>query len=161
MGRTLAAMTGMVHIEVDRFHTEPPDVARERRIERTEWIAAYRAAYIEVEEALTAGKSVAFDAVSYRRLQRDRIRRIATNHGVAMTIIYLDVPPAVARARMIENRLTPRRPNVPDADFDEVCAGMQPPMADEIWVAYKPSEPLEDWIRREIGAHTERKEKTG
>lgn len=161
MGRALAELAGTVHVEVDRFHAGRPDDFAERRVERTEWIAAYRAAYEQLERALAASESVVFDAVSYRKVQRDRIRRIASKHGVPLTIIYLDVAPDVARARMVANRLTPVRPNVPDADFNEVCAGMQPPMAGETWIAYDPKEPLERWIRREIGFHTEHRRRTG
>lgn len=150
MGRALGEQLGVVHVEVDRHHVDCEDGFAERRVERAEWIAAYRAAYVQVEEALAGGKSVVFDAVSYRRLQRDRIGRIATKHGTPMTIIYLDVDPELAKNRLTDNRANPVRPNVPNADFDEVSSGMQPPMSDEAWIAYNPVESLDAWIRREI-----------
>src|SRR5215212_10518349 len=91
MGRALETQLGIVHIEVDRHHLDRDGAFPERRVQRPEWISAYRAAYAQVEAALDAGKSVVFDAVSFRRVQRDRIRRIAMKHGIQMTIIYLDI----------------------------------------------------------------------
>ena len=150
MGRSLAKELGSVHVEVDQHHLDNEGTFPGRRVERAEWIAAYRAAYARVEDALAAGKSVVFDAVSYRRLQRDRIRRIALKHGIPMTILYLDVDPELAKSRMAANRIEQTRPNVPDADFEEVKAGIELPMPDETWIAYRPAEPPESWIWREI-----------
>ena len=150
MGRALQEQLGIVHVEVDRHHVERSDAFEERQIERAEWIAAYRKSYHEVENALRAGKSVVFDAVSYRRTQRDRIRRIGDNHGVLMTIIQMNVSADLARARLNANRANPVRPTVPDADFEEVSSGMQPPMDDARSINYNPDEDIAEWIQREI-----------
>jgi predicted kinase len=150
MGCALSKQLGIVHVEVDRHHFDGDIAFVKRRLERADWIAAYRAAYGRADEALSAGMSVVFDAVSYRRLQRDRVRRIAIKHEIPMTIIYLDVEPEAAKARMALNRLNPMRPNVSDADFDEVSSGMQPPMSDELSISYSPVEPIDIWIGREI-----------
>ena len=141
---------GIVHVEVDQHHAGGRAGVDGRRIEREEWIAAYQAAYRVVEDALAAGHSVVLDAVSYRRTQRERVRRIAAKHGVPMTVIYLDVTPEQATARMTANRLNPTRANVPDLDFEEVAAGMQPPREDEPVVRYRPEEPAAAWIDRVI-----------
>jgi predicted kinase len=150
LGRALQARHGIVHVEVDRHHLDGRIDFEDRRVERAEWIAAYRAAYTQVEEALGAGRPVVFDAVSYRRTQRDRTRRIAKKHGVPITIIYVDVAPELAKARLNRNRANPTRVNVPQVDFDEVARGMQPPQHDEALVTYRPGEPVEFWIERVI-----------
>lgn len=150
MGRTLEARLGVVHVEVDRQHAGLVEGLEERRIERHEWIAAYQAAYKLVESALLEGRPVVFDAVSYRRVQRDRIKRIADKHGVPMTVIYLDVPPRDAKARIVANRANPVRVSVPSADFEEVAAGMQPPGVDERVLIYRPSEAVDEWVDRMI-----------
>jgi predicted kinase len=150
LGRALQKRLGIVHVEVDRFHREGRNELVERSIERADWIAAYQEAYRKVESALDQGQSVVFDAVSYRRTQRDRIRRIAAKHDVPMTTIYLDVPPEEARTRLQANRNSPARANVSKTDFDEVAAGMQPPQDDEPVVRYRPDEPVDIWIERVI-----------
>lgn len=121
-----------------------------RRIERSEWIAAYQAAYGEVEAALAKGHSVVFDAVSYRRTQRERIRRIADKFNASTTIVYLEVTAEEAKTRVAANRRNPVRVNVPDEEMAEIAAGMQPPQDDECAVVYHPSEPVEAWIDRVI-----------
>jgi predicted kinase len=150
LARALQVRFGIVHVEVDRHHLDGQAGFDGRRIERSEWITAYQAAYCEVDEAFAQGRSVVFDAVSYRRNQRDRIRRIAAKHGVPMTIVYFDVTPEEAKTRVAANRQNPVRVNVPDEDMAEIAAGMQPPRDDEHAVRYHPSEPIESWIDRVI-----------
>jgi len=148
LGRALQERLGIVHVEVDRHHLDGRTDFDERPVELAEWIAAYRAAYQLVDDTLDTGKSVVFDAVSYRRSHRERVRRIAATHGVPVTIIYLDVPEEQARARLVANRSSPYRVNVPDIDFDEVARGMQPPEDDERFTRYRPDEPVTAWIDR-------------
>jgi predicted kinase len=150
MGRSLRERLGVTHIEVDAHHAGGQDGFDGRRIERDEWITAYRAAYREVEQALAIGRSVVFDAVSYRRSQRDRIRRISDKYRIPLTVTYLDVDREESRARIAANRRNPVRVSIPDEDLDEIAAGMQPPQPDEDVVTYRPNEPLEDWIDRTI-----------
>lgn len=154
----MQARLGIVHVEVDSFHAGSHAGFAGRRIDRSEWIAAYQAAYTQVEAALDAGMSVVFDAVSYRRTQRARIERIADKHRVPMTIVYLDVDPDEAKRRLVANRTTPTRVNVQDADFEDVAAGMQQPGDDERVVGYRPDEPLDSWIDRVIKPLLEEKQ---
>jgi hypothetical protein len=55
-----------------------------------------------------------------------------------------------ARERLQANRLAPARVDVPDDDFDEVAAGMQPPMPDEPHLRYRPHQDLDTWIDETI-----------
>jgi predicted kinase len=153
MGRAMQEQLGIVHVEVDsHVLTGRPGLEElgSRRIEREEWITAYQAAYRQVEVALDAGRSVVFDAVSYRRTQRERVRRIAAKFDVPMTVVYLDVSPADAKKRLFANRASPIRGNVPDADFEEVAVGLQLPQEDEQVLRYRPNEPVDSWIERVI-----------
>lgn len=150
MARALQDRLGIVHVEVDALHAGGQDGFDGRRIERAEWIAAYQAAYRVAERALSAGDSVVFDAVSYRRNQRDRVRRLGEKHGASVTIIYLEVDRDAARTRIDANRRNPVRVNVPDEDLNEIADGMQPPQPDEDAVIYRPGEPIDDWIDRTI-----------
>jgi predicted kinase len=142
----MADELGLVHVEVDSKHGRMGSSAP--RLTRQDWIAAYQAAYRDVEAALDAGESIVFDAVSYRRLQRNRVRRIAEARGVLATVVLLDISPQVARARLEVNRRTRERVNVPSGDFAEVVAGMQPPEPGEETIRYRSDEPIDIWIER-------------
>jgi predicted kinase len=144
----MAERFDVVDVEVDREHRGPIDPGR--RIERQEWVTAYRAAHARLEAALRTGKSAVFDAVSYRRSHRHRVERIARRFGLPMTVIYLDVTPEEALRRREANARTPARPHVPDEDFAEIARGMQPPGDDERVLRYRPKESLDLWIEREI-----------
>lgn len=148
MGRALHERLGVSHVEVDRYLGGS---VGGQRVGRPEWIDAYRLAYREVETELAAGRSVVFDAVGYRRVQRERARRIAAAYGVVVAVIFLDVTLDEARARLAANRERRTRRDVPTDDFLEVAEGLQPPLPDEEPVLrYRPDEPLDYWIDRVI-----------
>ena len=115
-----------------------------------DWIAAYQRGYVQLEAILRADRPAVFDAVSYRRLQRNRVRRVAERLGVPATVVLLDVSTDEARARMERNRFTRERVDVPIADFLEVSEGMQWPEPDEAVIRYSPDEPLADWVTRVV-----------
>ena len=150
LSRALAAQLGVAHVEIDALHTRHGLRPGVDPIERADWIAAYQRGYAELEEALRAGRSAVFDAVSYRRLQRNRVRRVAERLGVPTTVVLLDVSVDEARARLERNRFTRERVHVPMADFLEVVAGMQWPEPDEETIRYDPVEPLGAWIDRVV-----------
>ena len=150
LSRALAHHLAITHVEIDALHTRHGLRPGIDPIERADWITAYQRGYAELEEALRAGKSAVFDAVSYRRLQRNRVRRVAERLGVPTTVVLLDVSVDEARARLERNRFTRERVNVPMADFLEVADGMQWPEPDEVTVRYSPDEPLGAWIDRVV-----------
>jgi predicted kinase len=150
LSRALAAELGIAHVEVDAPHTRHGLRPGLDPIERADWIAAYQRGYAELESVLREGRSAVFDAVSYRRLQRNRVRRVAERLGVPATVVLLDVSADEARARLERNRFTRERVNVPMADFLEVAEGMQWPDPDEEVVRYSPDEPLADWVERVV-----------
>jgi predicted kinase len=97
---------------------------------------------------LGAGKPAVFDATGYRRVDRDRLRRIAAAHGVPVVVIWLDISSKEARRRLDENRRTGERWNVPDEDFALISEGFEPPGADEEVVRYDGATAIDDWIDR-------------
>jgi len=150
LSRSLAAELGIAHVEVDALHARGGLRPGIDPIERADWIVAYQRGYAELEAVLRAGGSAVFDAVSYRRLQRNRVRRVAERVGVPATLVLLDVSADEARARMERNRFTRERVDVPIADFLEVSEGMQWPEPDEAVIRYSPDEPLADWVTRVV-----------
>ena len=150
LSRALAAQLGIAHVEVDALHTRHGLRPGVDPIARADWIAAYQRGYAELETVLREGRSAIFDAVSYRRLQRNRVRRVAERLGIPATVVLLDVSVDEARARLERNRFTRERVNVPMADFLEVAGGMQWPGADEEVIRYSPDQPLAAWVERVV-----------
>ena len=150
LSRALPAELGIAHVEVDALHTRHGLRPGVDPIERADWIAAYQRGYAELEVILREGRSAVFDAVSYRRLQRNRVRRVAERLGVPATVVLLDVSVEEARARLERNRFTRERVDVPMADFLEVAGGMQGPDPDEETIRYQPDEPLAAWVERVV-----------
>ncbi len=148
LSRALAAELGVAHVEVDALHAQHGLRPGVDAIARADWIAAYQRGYAEVEVILRDGGSAVFDAVSYRRLQRNRVRRVAERLDVPATVVLLDVSVDEARARLERNRFTRERVNVPMESFLEVAEGMQWPDPDETVIRYSPDEPLTDWVGR-------------
>ena len=150
LSRALAARLGVAHVEVDALHDRRGLRPGVDPIERADWIAAYRRGYAELEAILRDGRSAVFDAVSYRRLQRNRVRRVAERLGVPATVVLLDVSPDEARARIERNRFIRARVSVPLEAFAEVADHMQWPEPDEDVIRYRPAEPLADWVDRVV-----------
>lgn len=148
LARQLARQLDLVHIEVDAVHQERGLLAMGQSIEPADWFAAYLRSLRRTARALRQGRSVIFDATSHRREHRDRLRRLAQEHGATMTIIFLDVPREEIVRRRAENRRLPARPDVPDVDFDRVVRQFQPPLEREGAIRYAPGEPVEAWLMK-------------
>jgi predicted kinase len=146
LARAMTDRLDVVNVEVDRVHAERNRDLSARPLTRDDWIAAYRISFKRLKETLRQGRSAVFDATSYRRIQRQRLRRIADAHGVPMTVIYLDVSAEEAKQRLEANRRQPRRMAVPSADFAAVVSEFQPPGDDEDVVRYDASLPADAWI---------------
>jgi len=67
-----------------------------------------------------------------------------------LTIIYLDVDESEARRRLDVNRECPVRLDLPDEAFAMIAREMESPTFDEGVLTYRSSEPLLEWIEREI-----------
>jgi predicted kinase len=146
MGRALADRFGLVHVEVDAAMAAQGFDFAARRPEKADWLAAYTAGYRQLDTALAAGRSAVWDATSYRKGHRDRIRRIATQRGAMHTVIHLATPEALALGRRDRNRQVRRRPDVADEDFATVAGDWQAPGEDESPLVYHPATPLADWL---------------
>ena len=150
MGRALAVRFGLVHVEVDAALIEQGFIVGSRRPEKADWLAAYTTSYRRLDAALAEGRSAVWDATSYRRVQRDRIRRIAGQRGATTSVVHLATPAAMALGRRDRNRSLRTRPDVADEDFTMVANDWQPPGDDESPLVYHPATPLADWLEMTI-----------
>lgn len=146
LARALAAHLGAVHLETDAVNTERGLRSNGAAITTREWAATYREAYRRLEALLCAGNTVVYDAVNYRRVQRDQLRRIARRCDVAAQVIFVSTPAKHARRRLEGNRVQVVRVDVRDEDFAEVASRFEPPTADEHVLHYNGMEPSELWL---------------
>ncbi len=145
LARALAKHLGAVHLETDGINTERGLGANGKAITTREWAATYREAYRRAEVLLREGYTVVYDAVNYRRVQRDQLRRIARRCDAGAQVIWVTTSAAQARQRLQLNRVRQTRNNVRDDDFREVASRFEPPTADEHVLHYDGNEPIEQW----------------
>lgn len=131
--RALASLSDAEIVEIDAINAEldwgtPPFTP-------DQWARSYAEAYGRVRAALAEGRNVIFDATNHSRAQRDAARQLASESGVAATVVHVPVDRREAERRLMENRRTRVRPDVTDADFALVADGFEPP--DE-WETVRP-----------------------
>lgn len=111
--RALADAMQCERVAVDEIMVKLPAGSTQEHM----WLARYRIAHRRMEELLSAGETVVFDAVNHRRHQRDRLRRLARRCGTGIRFVWLDTPESVTLDRRHRNRTNPTRADVPDHDF--------------------------------------------
>lgn len=151
LARALAERFELAHIEIDQVHVERGVLAHERgHLDDRDWLTAFQISYRRLIRLLDQGRSVVWDATSYYRAQRDRVRRVAGEHGARVALIYLDTPEEMARARIERNRVVRSRWDIPDDAFTSLSLALEPPTADEDPIRFAPEDDLDDWMNRQI-----------
>lgn len=149
LARALAARLGAVHLELDAINAERGLGRRGAALSNAEWAATYREGRRRLENHLAAGRSVVYDAVSFRRAHREQLRRVARRHGASAAVVHLATPVAEIGRRRRANRDRPTRGDVRPEDFALVAEGFQAPGPDEDAVTYDdPSVPPDLWADR-------------
>lgn len=146
LARRLAERPGWVWLETDEIarksHAAGATLPRSRR----DWVEVYRESYLRLEADLAAGRTVVYDATNFRRLMRDRLRQSAARWSAPVLVVVVDTPAEVVAQRRRANLGAQTRPNVPDADFDDVAARFQWPTPDERPLRYDPEAPFDAWF---------------
>ncbi len=138
LGRVLSNGIGAVHLEMDRIVVEQGGSFEPGGLSNEVWIAAYKEGHRRLDRLLAAGRPVVWDAVSFRWSHREKLRRMASQHGVRSYLIWLDILLPEINRRRVANQLSRSRGDVADADFAMVANGFQPPRAEEGAVRYDP-----------------------
>ncbi|HZO88785.1 MAG TPA: hypothetical protein VFB38_10655 [Chthonomonadaceae bacterium] len=86
------------------------------------------------------------------KAERQHIRKRIANLGVDVVTIYVDTPKAIARQRLLENRLTKTRVDYPDSAFNEIVSAMEPPDAEENPIIFHYEDDLETWITEHLAS---------
>ena len=139
LARDLAARLGMRHVEIDAIVREQGGRFGPDPLPRAAWVAAYREGHRRLGELLARDEPAVWDAVSFRWSHREALRRLATRAGRASRLVWVDPSAAEIARRRLENRVVPRRGDVPEAEFAGVVAGFQAPRPEEGATRYDPA----------------------
>jgi len=147
LARALAAALGAVHLELDAVNRERGLGLDGSPISRSAWTATYREGRRRLEGHLAAGRTVVYDAVTFRWAHREQLRRVARRHGASATVVWVATPVAEIGRRRRANREHRTRRDVRPADFALVAGGFEPPRADEAALVYDGSVSPAAWAR--------------
>lgn len=134
------------------------EINRERAIGQTtgvaitpqEWSETYQQAYKRIEELLSQGKTVIYDATNFTKQQREEPRQIAEKYQAKAQVIFVDVPKEVVIKRWQENRKANNRFDVTDEDFAQVVDNFQAPTEKEDVIRYLQKDDMNQWIKNNI-----------
>ena len=144
--RELVRQRGCRAIDIDAINTARGVGIAGAPITPEDWEISFASARTQLDDALAAGESVAYDGHVWSRAQREDFRALASAAGADITFIYLDVPESVARKRWQANRQTAQRHDVPDDLFTQAVELMEPPDETESVMRYDGVAPVAAWI---------------
>jgi predicted kinase len=144
--RELVRQRGYRAIDIDAINTARGVGIVGASITPEDWEISFASARAQLDDALAAEESVAYDGHVWSRAQREDFRALASAAGADITFIYLDVPESVARERWQANRLTTQRHDVPDDLFTQAVELMEPPDETESVMRYDGVAPVAAWI---------------
>jgi predicted kinase len=144
--RELVRQRGCRAIDIDAFNTARGVGVAGAPITPEDWEISFASAKAQLDHALAAGESVAYDGHVWSHAQRDEFRTLASAAGADITFIYLDVPESVVRERWQANRQTAQRHDVPDDLFTQAVELMEPPDKTESVMRYDGLAPVETWV---------------
>lgn len=144
--RELVRQRGCRAIDIDAINTARGVGNADAPITPEDWEISFASARTQLDDALAAGASVAYDGHVWSRAQREDFRALASAAGADITFIYLDIPEAVARERWKANRQTAQRHDIPDDLFTQAVELMEPPDETESVKRYNGVAPVETWV---------------
>jgi predicted kinase len=119
-----------------------PDASKHRG-----WARAMAVGFDRTRRLLAEGQSVVYDNANHTRRNRDRCRRVATQAGAWFRLLWVDTPVDEARRRLLENRQSPARSDVPDASFCEIIQQFEPPTAEANVIRVTPAMTIAEVIQ--------------
>jgi predicted kinase len=144
--RELVRQRGCRAIDIDAINTARGVGLAGAPITSDDWAMSFASARAQLDAALAAGASVAYDGHVWSQTQREDFRALASAAGADITFIYLDIPESVARERWHANRQTAQRHDVPDDLFTQAVELMEPPDETEHVLRYDGVAPVEAWV---------------
>lgn len=158
-GRAFAGKTTLAGLIVRRFGYAAVDVDETKvrlfgdavddaALARADWIKIYQDTDALIGRYLDSGQSVVDDSRNFTKDERRQAHRIAVAHRAELVTVHVDTPEPITRERLLANRLTPTRHDIPDAAFEKLLNGWEPPTADEHPLPFSFPEGLVEWVER-------------
>jgi predicted kinase len=138
---------GYVEVDVDEVKTElyGPGL-RDDELSQSDWERIYAEADKLIAAHLQSGKTVVDASRNFTRHERQAARRVARSLNVDTVTILVATPEAIARQRLLENRLSTSRRDVTDDAFDEILKVWEPPADDEPALVFHYGDDMARWL---------------
>lgn len=130
VSKLIASRTGAIHLWAD---VERHKLFGEATHSHAESLKLYEYLNNEAEKLLAAGHSVVFDTNFNFRADRDMLREIADRHGAETVVVWISVPKAEAKKRVV-NKIDSRngyKIGMTETQFDSITSKLEPPAEDE------------------------------
>lgn len=147
----MEAKLNTVTIDLDaiKFEQYGKD-ATDAQIGKEGWNQIYEEMYKRIKDTLASGRTVVHDTGNFTKYERELVRKIAEEQKIESVTIFIDIPTAEAYKRLINNRQTNARFDVPDEDFYGVVEEMEIPEATEVHLVLKWNDDFDKWIDSNI-----------
>jgi predicted kinase len=134
-----------VDVDETKGSLHDPEI-KDGELTQEQWNAIYEQTDKQIETRLKSSQSVVDASRYFKKAERNKARLLARNLKADFVTIYIDTPESVARQRWLQNRRTQTRRDIPDADFQEIVAVLEPPTADESPMLFHFADDIERWI---------------
>ena len=155
LGKAIAARFGYAEVDVDetKVHLFGPDI-QDHDLSHPDWVRIYAETDNLIERYLLAGQTVVDASRNFKKAEHQAARAIADKARAEFVIIFVDTPAAIARQRLLENRVKQTRVDFSDEEFEELLQVTEPPTADENSLVFRYGDQLDAWISEHLGGES-------
>jgi predicted kinase len=142
LAQQLASATGSVLVSYDAIWWE------KKRETGESWgfDALCDLAEARLAVALEGGVSAVYDTLNNSKGWRDRLRRLAAQHGARSVVVYLNTPLAVIEERQRDNQVTGERHSVSPDTLRAEVAKFEAPGPIEEAIEFTPDTDFASWL---------------
>lgn len=146
VARELSERCGLALVSVDAIVRDLGIDLGPDAVEHRGWARAMAEGFARARCLLAEGQSVVYDHANHTRRNRDRCRRVESGAGAGFRLVWLDTSVEEARRRLLENRETLARNDVPDASFCEIVAQFESPAGEPDVIRVTPGMTIDEVI---------------
>lgn len=150
LARAIARRLSLAYISLDEINAERGLRPGGDGLPAEEWERSHAVAESQLATAFSSGRGAVLDDTGCFRWLRDRYRDHAGRHGLPTTVVFVDVPLEVIRARVALNTREAKRTGIADTIFARHVAEFEAPQPDEHVVRFSPADEIQHWITANI-----------
>jgi predicted kinase len=146
----IAHLTGATHLWADRVRRErfgTPTYTHQENLELYDHLNEVAA------ELLNAGNSVVYDTNFNFYKDRERLRRVATQHGAQTVLVWVQTPRELAETRATQAKPDERTRvlgKIPPDTFRRMANNLEPPHDDELTLKIDGTKVTANYIRQKL-----------